>query len=126
MDEQQLLDRFHSSTPGFLKRLGGRFVSVKADTATCVMAFDISKDYCHSIDVVQGGFITAMLDAAMTHAAFATSDDVANIASLEIKTTYLEPTRAGCLRVEGYVIKMGYKTAFLEGQIGRASCRERV
>lgn len=120
MDEQQLLDRFHSSAPDFLKRLGGRFVSVKADTLTCVMEFDISKDYCHSIDVVQGGFITTMLDIAMTHATFASSEDVANIASLEIKTTYLEPTRAGCLRVEGYVIKMGYKTAFLEGRVYNA------
>ena len=53
----------------------------------------------------------------MTHAAFATSEDVTNIASLEIKTTYIEPTRAGRLRVEGSVIKMGYKTAFLEGRV---------
>ena len=117
MDEQKLLERFHSSAPDFLKRLGGRFINVKADTATCVMEFDISTDYCHSIDVVQGGFITTMLDIAMTHAAFATSEDVTNIASLEIKTTYIEPTRAGRLRVEGSVIKMGYKTAFLEGRV---------
>ena len=81
------------------------------------MQFDISRDFCHSVDVVQGGFVTAMLDAAMTHAAFSSSEDVVNISSLEIKTNYLEPTRAGCLRVEGLVVKMGYKLAFMEGRV---------
>jgi uncharacterized protein (TIGR00369 family) len=67
--------------------------------------------------VVQGGFITAMLDAAMTHAVFAAEDGVVNLSSLEIKTNYLEATRAGLLRAEGVVIKSGYKLAFLEGRL---------
>tara|TARA_R110001592_G_scaffold295594_2_gene565809 strand:+ start:169650 stop:170063 length:414 start_codon:yes stop_codon:yes gene_type:complete len=117
LDEQQLLERFQSNAPDFLKRLGGRFTHANPATGTCVMAFDISRDFCHSIDVVQGGFITTILDIAMTHAAFASSDSVSNIASLEIKTMYLEPTRAGQLRVEGSVTKLGYKTAFLEGRV---------
>lgn len=53
----------------------------------------------------------------MTHAAFSSSEDVVNISSLEIKINYLEPTRAGCLRVEGLVVKMGYKLAFMEGRV---------
>jgi uncharacterized protein (TIGR00369 family) len=81
------------------------------------MEFDISRDFCHSGDVVQGGFITAMLDAAMTHAVFAAGDGVVNLSSLEIKTNYLETTRAGLLRAEGVVIKSGYKLAFLEGRL---------
>ena len=117
MDEQQLLERFQSAAPDYLKRMGGRFVNVNIDAGSCVMEFDIGRDFCHTIDVVQGGFVTSMLDITMTHAAFATSEDVINIASLEIKTTYLEPTRAGLLRIEGYVIKCGYKIAFMEGRI---------
>lgn len=120
MDEQQLLDRFQSAAPDYLKRMGGRFISVNTATGACVMEFDIGRDFCHTVDVVQGGFVTSMLDITMTHAAFATSDDVINIASLEIKTTYLEPTRAGRLRVEGQVIKCGYKIAFMEGRIYNA------
>ena len=69
------------------------------------------------MDVVQGGFVTVMLDAAMAHAAFCSGEDVVNISSLEIKTNYLEPTRAGALRVEGEVIRMGYKLAFMEGRL---------
>ena len=95
MDETQLLKRFTDHAPGFLHMLGASFVAADGETARCTMQFDIGHDFCHSVDVVQGGFVTAMLDAAMTHAAFATSADVVNISSLEIKTTYLEPTRAG-------------------------------
>jgi len=81
------------------------------------MDFDISRDFCHSIDIVQGGFVTAMLDAAMTHAAFAADKDIVNVSSLEIKTNFLEPTRAGYLRAVGEVIKSGYKLAFMEGRL---------
>jgi uncharacterized protein (TIGR00369 family) len=120
LDEQQLLERFQSAAPDYLKRMGGRFINVNREPGSCVMEFDIGRDFCHTIDVVQGGFVTSMLDITMTHAAFATGEDVVNIASLEIKTTYLEPTRAGRLRVEGCVIKSGYKIAFMEGRIYNA------
>jgi uncharacterized protein (TIGR00369 family) len=120
LEEKQLLERFQNAAPDYLKRMGGRFVSLDAAARTCVMEFDIGRDFCHTIDVVQGGFVTSMLDITMTHAAFATGEDVVNIASLEIKTTYLEPTRAGRLRVEGCVIKSGYKIAFMEGRIYNA------
>jgi len=117
MDEQQLLQRFRDHAPAFLHMLGASFVTADREAATCTMQFAVSRDFCHSVDVIQGGFVTAMLDAAMTHAAFASSDDVVNISSLEIKTSYLEATRAGTLRVEGQVVKMGYKTAFMEGRV---------
>lgn len=117
MEEQRLLQRFSDHAPGFLHILGARFVAADSVAASCTMRFDISRDFCHSVDVVQGGFVTAMLDAAMTHAAFSSSEDVVNISSLEIKTNYLEPTRAGSLRVEGQVVKMGYKLAFMEGRV---------
>lgn len=67
--------------------------------------------------MVQGGFVTAMLDTAMSHAVMALNKDIINISSLEIKTTYLEPTRAGKLRVEGWAVRKGYKVAFVEGHI---------
>ena len=117
VDEPQLLERFAGHAPRFLHMLGGRFTAANPSAGTCTMEFDVSTDFCHSVDIVQGGFVTAMLDAAMTHAAFATGDDVVNISSLEIKTNYLEPTRAGRLRVEACVVKMGYKLAFMEGRL---------
>jgi uncharacterized protein (TIGR00369 family) len=117
MDEKQLLEHFAANAPGFMAMLGGKFIAADRAAGTCTMEFDIGREFCHSIDVVQGGFVTAMLDAAMTHSAFALGKGIENISSLEIKTSYLEPTRAGRLRVEGCVIKMGYKLGFMESRI---------
>ena len=111
---------FNENGPKLISLLGGCMIDIDRQNAACVFEFDIGKDYCHSIDVVQGGFITAMLDVAMSHSVLACTDNVMGVSSLEIKTSYLDVTRAGKLRVEGYTLKHSYKTAFMEGRIYNA------
>ncbi len=117
MNDQQLIERFNAHAPAFIGMLGGRVIEADAKSQSCAFEFNISRDFCHSVDVVQGGFVTAMLDAAMSHAAFTIGPDVVTVSSLEIKTNYLEPTRAGRLRAEGFILKSGYKLAFMEGRL---------
>lgn len=114
-DIQDRIEQLNAFAPGFLTMLGGKVVAIDPEVPSCTFEFDVSTDFCHSVDVVQGGFVTAMLDAAMSHAVFATLDSIANVSSLEIKTSYLAPTRAGYQRVVGKVVRNSYKTAFLEG-----------
>ena len=116
-EKHDLIDGLNDHAPHFIRMLGGRIVDIDLEAISCTFEFNISKDFCHSIDIVQGGFITAMLDAAMSHAIFAHDQSIKAVSSLEIKTSYLEPTRAGVLTVEGRVIKASYKTAFFEGRI---------
>jgi uncharacterized protein (TIGR00369 family) len=92
-------------------------VEASPDDGSLVMAFDVGEQFCHSGDIVQGGFITAMLDAAMSHAVFAYDDTVVTLSSLEISTRYLEVTRAGYLRAVGRITRLSWKTAFLDGQL---------
>ena len=120
MEGNNIVDSMNANKPGFIEMLGGEITGIDIDEKTCTFEFKISTQFCHSIDVVQGGFITAMLDAAMSHAVFATVEGVSGVSSLEIKTSYLEPTRAGTLRVVGQVVKDSYKTAFLEGKMYNA------
>jgi len=130
MNEQQLVDQLNAQTPKLIKILGGRIAGANPAEKTCTMDFDISRDFCHSNDIVQGGFVTAMLDAvvtamldaAMTHAAFAADKDIVNVSSLEIKTNFLEPTRAGHSRAVGEITKSGYKLAFIEGRLYDENC----
>ncbi|MEM8564378.1 MAG: PaaI family thioesterase [Pseudomonadota bacterium] len=117
MNNQQWLQRFQQNAPSFLTDMGGQFIAVESSTGRCELEFNVGANFCHSVDTVQGGFVTAMLDVAMTHAVFATNENIINLASLEIKTSYLEPVKAGRLLVEGYVIKCTHKTAFMEGRI---------
>lgn len=116
-DSLDVITQLNQDVPQFIKLLGGRVVAVDHDNLVCTFEFNIGREYCHSIDIVQGGFVTAMLDAAMSHAIFAVDQTVVGVSSLEIKTSFLEATRAGALTVKGKVIKSSYKIAFFEGHI---------
>ncbi|MCV6615014.1 MAG: PaaI family thioesterase [Cellvibrionaceae bacterium] len=116
-DKQKLIDTLNRQAPPFLPIMGGKIIDIDSERHWACFEFNIGKNFCHSIDIVQGGFVTAMLDAAMAHALFASQSDVIAVSSLEIKTSFLNSTRAGKLRVEGEVIKNGFKTAFLEGRL---------
>jgi uncharacterized protein (TIGR00369 family) len=118
---QERIDKLNNHQFTFLKMLGGRVVNLDPDGQTCSMEFNISTEFCHSIDVVQGGFVTAMLDAVMSHAIFGLDDGIINVSSLEIKTSFLEPTRAGKIIAIGKIIKAGYKIGFMEGQLYNAN-----
>jgi uncharacterized protein (TIGR00369 family) len=120
MNEDETITALNARRPTFIELLGGKIVALDPANNSCTFEFNISTQFCHSIDVVQGGFITAMLDASMSHAVFASLEDIATVSSLEIKTSYLEPTRAGRLRAVGQIIKSSYKTAFLEGHLYNA------
>ena len=111
------LERLNASFPPFIPLLGGRIVEADPNDGSLVMTFQVGEQFCHSGDIVQGGFITAMLDAAMSHAVFAWDDTVVTLSSLEISTRYLEVTRAGFLRAVGRITRLSWKTAFLDGQL---------
>lgn len=117
MTAQATIERLNTHRPPFIAMMQGQVVALELDENTCEMEFNLGTEFCHSIDVVQGGFVTAMLDAAMSHCIFGCHPSVANVSSLEIKTSFLEPTRAGRIRAIGHIIKAGYKTAFLEGRL---------
>lgn len=115
--KEKIIEQTNHHGPQFIGMLGGQLVDFDNDKTACTFEFNISKDFCHSVDIVQGGFVTAMLDAAMSHAIFMFDQEVVSISSLEIKTSYLAPTRAGKLRVEGWAIKRSYKIVFMEGRV---------
>lgn len=116
-NEESVIPALNARRPAFLGMLGGQVVALDRDAGTCTMAFDISTDFCHSVDIIQGGFVTAMLDAAASHAAFALVDGVTALATLEIKVSFLEPSRAGVYRAVGVINRVGQSTAFLSGEL---------
>lgn len=123
MPRHRDIDRLNANLPPFVPLLGGRVREADPDAGSLVITFEVGRDFCHSGDVVQGGFVTAMLDAAMSHSVFACTDDVVGLSSLEISTRYLEVTRAGFLRAVGQIVRLSYKTAFLDGRLYDAESR---
>jgi uncharacterized protein (TIGR00369 family) len=58
-----------------------------------------------------------MLDAAMAYAVFGLKGEIAIVATLEIKVSYLEITRPGELTALGSVIRSGKTVTFLEAEL---------
>lgn len=78
---------------------------------------------CHSGGVVQGGFVTGWIDAAMAHAAMAmTGPDIVPM-SLELKVSFFAPARPGVVTAKAWVERRGRSTCFFEGQLLDASGR---
>ena len=72
---------------------------------------------CHSGGVVQGGFVTGWVDAAMAHAAIAMGGPDVVPMTLEIKVSFFAPTRPGPVFAEAWVEKRGRSTNFFEGRL---------
>ena len=72
---------------------------------------------CHSGGVVQGGFVTGWIDAAMAHAAIAMSGPDVVPMSLELKVSFFAPARPGLVVAEGWVERRGRSTCFFEGRL---------
>lgn len=75
---------------------------------------------CHSGGVVQGGFVTGWIDAAMARAAMCATDFQMTPMSLEIKISFFLPATPGLLVAEAWIERKGRSTMFLEGNLKNA------
>ena len=89
-----------------------------ADRRVLSASFTVRREYCHSNGTIaQGGFITAWLDAAMAHAVIRETDHAQTVFSLEIKVSFYEKVGPGDGRVEGRVIRLGKRLAFMNASL---------
>ncbi len=111
--------RHHRDDTGMLEALG--FVgtdTIDRDTGQARLKFRAALHHCNNSRVVQGGFVTAWLDCAMSSAVFVYGGKGTTLVSLEIKTVYYGPIPPDAeYVVEGSIDRVGSKTAFLEGQV---------
>lgn len=105
--------------------LGGfRIASWDAAQRTLRAVFTVRPAHCHTRGTIaQGGFITAWMDAAMAHAVMHDTDGQFNVASLEIKVSFLERVGPGEGSAIGRVVRRGRRVAFLEGELFDAQGR---
>ncbi len=72
---------------------------------------------CHSGGVVQGGFVTGWIDAAMAHAVIAACGGEVVPMSLELKVSFYASARPGVVTAEAWIEKRGRTTCFCEGRL---------
>ena len=81
------------------------------------LEYEAGLHMCHSGGVVQGGFITGWIDAAMAHAVIAAGGPDIVPMSLELKVSFFAPTRPGRVIAEAWIERKGRATCFVEGRL---------
>ena len=115
--KQEVLAGMNAQRFPFLKMLGCEIVDLDLDHIGCTMHFDVSTDFCHSGNVIQGGFVTAMLDSVCAHAAFGCIPDIAGLFTLELKVSYLGASTAGKYTAIGKMEKLTHNFAFMRSDL---------
>ncbi len=97
--------------------LGARPISLDAASGAFRIGFEGKDAFCNMLGVLQGGFVTAMLDMAMSFAAIARLGSEFRVPTLEMKTVFLAPARPGRLIGEGRPVRAGKTICFMEGRL---------
>ncbi|MEO8557912.1 MAG: PaaI family thioesterase [Rhodospirillales bacterium] len=118
MTPAQALEHFAKRRQPALDTLGnGELLEADAELGRVKFRFTARPEFCHSGDIVQGGFLTGMVDTAMAHAAIARAHFTMAVPTLELKISFFEPGHPGVLFAEGWVVRWGRSIAFLEGTL---------
>ena len=100
------------------KTLSGLPVAFDAEEETLSMTFETTTDFAHTNGtIVQGGFVTAMLDMTMAHLVMGLSDAALNPISLDINTSFVAPCPVGAHVCTARVIKLGRSIGFLAADL---------
>ena len=116
VSDAEMLARFQNSSkrPPCSDTLGMRLEAVDQASQSLTMSFDVSESFANPTGAIQGGFITAMLDEAMSTCVIIASNVTMTAPTLELKTSYLRPLFPGPARVDARILRMGKTAAFME------------
>ena len=117
MSSDDGVERMNANPPAVIRSLKGRVAGYAPERHELRMQFEIGLEFCHTVDIVQGGFITAMLDASMAHVVVAAEQGKVRVSSIDINVSFLRPARAGGFTAVGAIVKSGRTIAFLKAEL---------
>ncbi len=119
ISDEEMLARFRNSKkrPPCSDTLGMELLAVDQDAMTIRMGFDVSPSFSNPTGAIQGGFLTAMLDEAMSTCCIIASNVTMTAPTLELKTSYMRPLFPGRAEAVARILKFGKSTAFMEAEL---------
>jgi uncharacterized protein (TIGR00369 family) len=119
VSDEAMLARFQNSTkrPPCTDTVGMRLTHVDQAKMTARFAFEAAPGFANPTGAIQGGFIAAMLDEAMSTTAIIVSNVTMNAPTLEMKISYLRPLFVGPATAEARVLKWGRSICFIEADL---------
>lgn len=119
LTDAEMLARFQTSPkrPPCTDTLGARLTHVDQANMTCRFEFEAIAGFANPTGAIQGGFLCAMLDEAMSTAAIIASNVTMNAPTLEMKVSFLRPLFVGKATAEARILKWGKSTCFIEADL---------
>ncbi|WP_343698585.1 PaaI family thioesterase [Caulobacter sp.] len=120
LTDEAILERFRASKnqPTGSQTLGFELLAVRQADREVEVGFTARADLlCNPMGQIQGGYVCAMLDEAMSVAGMISSGMTHVVPTLEMKTSFLRPAMPGRLRGVGRVVKWGRTVCFTEGEL---------
>ena len=120
LTDDDILQRFlrTKNQPTGSQTLGFRMVAVSQADKSVEVEFDAKAELLlNPMKQIQGGYLCAMLDEAMSVACMVASGMTAVAPTLEMKTSFFRPGMPGKIRAVGKVVRWGRQVAFTEGEL---------
>ena len=119
ISDEEMLARFSNSKkrPPCTETVGMRVTHVDQANMIARYEFEAKQDFANPTGAIQGGFIAAMLDEAMSATAIIASNVTMNAPTLEMKISFLRPLFVGKASAEARVLKWGRSTCFIEAEL---------
>jgi uncharacterized protein (TIGR00369 family) len=118
MEDSQILQSLQSDSAPCTDTLGAKVIRFSSEPPEIEMEFEAIYDFTHSDgQVVQGGFVTGMLDAPMAHLLMGLFDFKIIPMTLDLNVSFLAPTRQGKLNCIAEVLQLGKSTAFMTSKL---------
>jgi uncharacterized protein (TIGR00369 family) len=118
LNDEELKARMNRFVPPTAAILGQEILEIDSAAGRVRMKFQ-PVDACRNpMGNIQGGIVVAMLDDAAAFAAIIKSGKRIGIPTIEMKTSFFAPARAGVpLFAEGRCLKLGKRVAFMEADL---------
>lgn len=117
MTPSEITALLNQHRPACVQTLNGSVIEFAPESNQLTMQFEPDLNCCHSHDIVQGGYITSMLDAAMAHLVIATEKFAVTMSSIDINVSFLRPSRAGKYTATGAIVKLGKTIGYLRAEL---------
>ena len=113
MDKKEIIKLLQNNKPPCLETLRGNLLEFDEAERIMTMEYDAIPEFCHSeSEIVQGGFVTGMLDSTMAHLVIALEKFQSNPVSLDINVSFIAPAHPGTLIAKSKILKMGKSIVF--------------
>ncbi len=118
MDDTRILQTLQKNNAPCTDTLGAKVMRFSSNPPEIEMEFEGKYEFTHSDgEVIQGGFVTGMLDAPMAHLLMGLFEFKVVPMTLDLNVSFLAPSRQGKLIAIAEVLQIGKSTAFMTSKL---------